>query len=299
MITSALKSKLKRKISFYEDEITSCIFGEMKHIDPNIIWKIFRRLIISTGIQSDYWNDYVPTNVQFKFWNRNNNVEPDIILHFFKDDKIYLNIIIEVKWKSPIFPKCELVRQWNNRNIIDSSNWLHFYLVKNKAVGFRDITNSLSIAKDQCNSKRHCSMCECGIRIFKEKYYVDDWENRLCCISWNDISYAVNAVRSDAPDFSIGIVNFLEKQGVNIFTGYSTIEKAAAFPDKEIASFFSKDPWFKFNSKPNISEKALGLPDVGKASFFTKDPWFKFNGKINISLDKAKYKHFFQKTKQD
>ena len=219
MLTAAVHGKLKRQVKLWEDEVTSCIFGEMKHLNVSSVWSIFRHLAETAHVSDSIWPKEIPDRVEFEFWPKTGPVEPDLIVHFFKRNFPLLHIIVEVKWGAKLSPKCELVRQWGHR-LAAEDNWLHLYLVQNVSSGMGEIASSLEIAKSKCTDEKY-SCCDVDTQkkdeISAMSFEPKDWENCLGCIGWRDVVEATRGVDG----IHEGIRIFFEKQGIEIFSGFS------------------------------------------------------------------------------
>jgi hypothetical protein len=121
MLAAAANGKLKRRRDYLEDEITSIFFGGLQLLPIKTIWSLFAKIAKQANIHSDAFSSS-PTSANFEYWPRFDNiepdlvnVEPDLVINFKQDGRPLLNIIVEVKWNSPLNPKCELVKQWSSR----------------------------------------------------------------------------------------------------------------------------------------------------------------------------------------
>ena len=225
MLTAAAHGKIKRveKLELWEDEITSCIFGEIKYLKSLEVWNIFRHLAKAAKIEDSIWPKEVPDKVKFDFWPPTGPVEPDLIVHFYKNNLSLLHIIVEVKWEAGLSPKCELVRQWGHRSC-DVGNWLHLYLVKNVFSGIGEIHSSLAIAKSKCADNGY-SCCDEDkdtkkkVKISGIDFKPEYWEERLGCIGWRDVVEATSGIDV----IHKGIRIFFKKQGIEIFSGFSQL----------------------------------------------------------------------------
>lgn len=221
MLTAAVNGKLKRQVSLWEDEVTSCIFGEMRHLNASSVWRIFRHLAETAHIGDLIRSEEMPDKVEFEFWPKTGLVEPDLMVHFYKRDLSLLHIIVEVKWGAKLSPKCELVRQWGHRPTAED-NWVHLYLVKDVSTGIGEIASSLAISKSKCTDERY-SCCDVDTKkrdeISAMNFSTKDWQNHLGCIGWRDVIEATRGV----DEIHKGIRIFFEKQGIEVFSGFSQL----------------------------------------------------------------------------
>lgn len=264
MIIAAQKRKIKRKIRLYEDEITSCIFGEMRNLNPKALWRIFGRFVSYSNISEELWPEKEPTKVEFEFWPRIGDVEPDLIIHFYDGDNVFLHIMVEVKWGGKLFPKCELVRQWESRNFIKAP-WLHLYLVKRTDSVYKEVSDSFTIAGGNC-SQVPCNNCygkNRKVRNILTKKEIDDWKKRLGYLSWNDFLTASKELGKLEPDFTKGIANFLENQDIISFSGFSWLCREMHLLEENNLHFFRPTPWFDF-----LKEESLQIEDTNGCLYF-------------------------------
>jgi hypothetical protein len=279
MLTAAAHKKIKRKLDLHEDEITSCIFGAMQHLPINIVRDFFIRMAKEAAIQKPLFTD-LPDKAVFEFWPKWKTdikyVEPDVVIHFYKEESPLLRVIVEVKWNAPLSPQCELIRQWNHRlprkhetNPIDVP-WIHLYLVKNDASGRQDIKKTHSMDEEFCREK--CSRCEDKARIISymgQKIATDDeWQERLGCIGWRHIVVAAKGLTQREPTWGKGVSNFFAKQGIVPFTGFEWLCEENIYemsPDEEM--FFYRDPWFAFLNDIEISDNETETAFSGLMKF--------------------------------
>ena len=272
MLTAAAHGKLKRQIDLWEDEITSCILGEMQHLPVQDVWEIFRKLAAYGKIPKDLSHIAHPDEFKFEFWPKwetgSGYVEPDLVVHFYKDRQTILRFIIEVKWNAQLSPPCELVRQWRYRLPDDTATWLHLYLVKKSAQGITEIKDSIRYFERECPDE--CKACE--DKALKKglsngrKFHVSDWETSLGCIGWRHVIASASEVSYMKQAWHEGIAAFFVKQGIVPFVGFGWLE------DKEY----------------NIS-----MTSVHDEVLFHREPWFGFLEDMVIKNDESD-KHFFQ-----
>ena len=259
MIKAAIHKKIRTK-SFMEDEVTSCIFGEIEKQTPGAIFHFFDELISrSNGLQEfncqlkDKYRS--PAYVKFDFWPSTGPVEPDLVVHFYDEkDDCYLHVLIEVKWGSPLKPPCELVRQWGNRPST-SGDWHHLYLTKDSARGRADLEKSAAIARNGCAECFYTeSNNKCTLNNSRHKeiqgfdFQVNYWIRALRCVSWHDVVYSVNT--SLSADLGRGVTNFFEKQGVYSFSQYDWKFDDMRLDEVTEDIFYQRPPWFQFLNHP-------------------------------------------------
>ena len=86
-----------------EDEITSCVFGPLRLMEPSVAWK---SCLIMLGNPPLFQNVETPTHVDFRFWPRwraandseGNWIESDVYIVAKKNRKTIATVCIEIKW---------------------------------------------------------------------------------------------------------------------------------------------------------------------------------------------------------
>ena len=272
MLTAAAYGKLKRRLDFHEDEVTSCIFGAMRHLPVQTTWKIIKRLAVDAKINNDLFNVVSPERLEFEFWPKwatgSGHVEPDLVVHFFKGNQPVLHVIVEVKWGAQLSPPCELVRQWRHHIPDDTETWLHLYLVKDSAKGWKEVTDSLDYFEDYC--PQGCAACE-NKKTKKglsngRNFNVSDWNASLGCVGWRHVVNAICDISQDHDEWVNGVSVFFEKQGIVPFIGFAWLQVeniGSISPDDEV--FFRREPWFGFLDGMTINY------DETKIDFFVRD----------------------------
>lgn len=273
MLTAAAHGKLKRRIVLHEDEVTSCIFGEMQYLPPDMIWQIFNQLTKDAKLKDVKTVEKVfcnfPDKANFEFWPQwktgVRHVEPDLVIHFSKENSLLLHVLVEVKWGARLFPPCELIRQWNwshsRRN--DEAPWIHLYLVKDTAKGHTEVESSLFESEELCE---RCPRCEDNDRRLYKGPKFDtsaEWQGRLGCVGWRHLMAAVNKIAQKHRRWSDGVSMFFAKQGLVPFIGFgwlSSEDLGDVLTDEEI--IFQRIPWFNFLNNIEIN------CDEGKIAFF-------------------------------
>lgn len=86
--------------------MTSCVFGEMRHLPTSDIWAFFSRLVPAGKRAAINWSDDTPDKAEFHFWRRG-KVEPDLCIDFFRSGVHQASLLIEIKWDASLSPKCE------------------------------------------------------------------------------------------------------------------------------------------------------------------------------------------------
>ena len=83
MLTAAAHGKLKRQLKFWEDEITSCIFGTMQHLPVRMTWEIFGRIAAAAKINKGLFNVILPERFEFVEGHAKKTLRGHVVLRFF------------------------------------------------------------------------------------------------------------------------------------------------------------------------------------------------------------------------
>jgi len=251
MLTAAIHKKLKRETHLWEDEVTSCVFGEMRYLPAADVWHFFNRLFSSEKRTAVGWPDFEPDRAEFHFWRRG-KVEPDLAIDFYRQGLHQASLLIEVKWDAKLSPKCELVRQWSDWPHKEIPTF-HLYLVKDSASGHAEIQQSLDLASTQCASLE-CPNCDVSnVRRFDVKAvkeHLPRWQQGLHCIGWRNLVSLENDLSSYSPHgrrWALELNAFLKKYGFEIFTGFEWLDRHPwGNTHPEISEFYNVEPWFSF-----------------------------------------------------
>ena len=252
MLTAAAYGKLKRNILFWEDEITSCVFGAMQYLPAHTVWEIFRRMANEARI-AEQRPGVEPDTVDFIFWPQwqtgSGYVEPDLVVQFHKEKRTLVNFIVEVKWGSLLSPPCELVRQWRHRQPRAGEDWYHLYVVRDTARGLTEVENSLRIDESSCPEE--CTLCRS--RNIKEKVFKGESDRaqtlakRIGCVGWRHIVSIARAVHLGSGMWAEGVQAFFAKLGIVPFIGFHWLEdNNCEVLMNDAAPFFQTDAWFEF-----------------------------------------------------
>jgi hypothetical protein len=237
MLAAAANGKLKRRRDYLEDEITSIFFGGLQLLPIKTIWSLFAKIAKQANIHSDAFSSS-PTSANFEYWPRFDNIEPDLVINFKQDGRPLINIIVEVKWNSPLSPKCELVKQWSSRPK-KSEEWIHLYITKQTSSrNFQDIKNSIDIAKSGlCDKPENCQQPKC---FSHPTNAFSSWKQgkKLAAITWPEIIAISKSVLENNDPTLKGIEIFFQKQGIHLFNGFSLPDELNDFVYQQPAPDF-------------------------------------------------------------
>jgi hypothetical protein len=226
-------------VKLSEDEITSCVFGPLSFMGVKDVWALFSSWL---PFDPSLWPNESPSKVYFSFWpnlSKEGRIEPDLLIRFENDQETMLTIMLEVKWESPISGELQLVNQWASLTDAEKKRTFHVYLVKETPSGIRDRERSLSQ---------------------KVPFKKETWKKRLVCVGWQSL---IETIRFDRPKFSDlmkvwadGVLSFLMRRGLTVFTGFEWVSGDVEIPEKEI--FWKTIPWFSILKGQSIDEEPKG-----------------------------------------
>lgn len=272
MLIAAENNKLKRKkVKFWEDEITSIVFGPLQiisAISAHCVLEVVLKIARDAGINENILPKSKAVNVIVKFWQKMlNNIEPDVVFCFDMLDDVTFNVMVEIKWGAPLTPSCELIRQWLNREPVGTTNnWIHIYLLPSEIRGQHDIQSSIDILRRGCEPQGMNCYNNCNGTKFNRPQDANeislDWDSRLGTISWNKFHKIMTTTRSELVainQWAQGVNYFLCNQGYIPFIGFTWLQEDQYFLIDNISDkfIFSKDPWFAFLSNDNFSPLSL------------------------------------------
>ena len=202
-------AKKRRGATPIEDEVTSCVFGPLRFMEPRQAWASCLMLF---DIQ-DRISDLEPDRVCIRFWpkffrsdGQGSYVEPDVHILAWRNGELTATILVEVKWGAALGSD-QLLDQWRFLSVdgqkgdeLRDRSW-HVFLSD------RPIRDKAAKEKQEARAKRN------GI----------GWHSRLLVKAWHQVA----AKLDKAPDCSEGmevwrtdLVRFLYAQGVIPFDGF-------------------------------------------------------------------------------
>lgn len=239
--------------------MTSIIFGPLAYLgDHELAWNFISALSRLAASREAMPDKGKPDSVKFEFWpgwkprfdhSGIRTVEPDLVIRFQKQGRPILNVLIEIKWESPISPPCELIKQWVHRDGPDEE-WLHFYITKHMRVSKQDVKRSKTIASATSGCISRCCNNRADNQYVFHKFDVTDWADRLIPATWSHIALAADSLSGG---WASSVSLFLQKQGVLPFTGFSGLNLPRL--EKTDAVFYHVRPWFEVAPQRWIAEK--------------------------------------------
>ena len=210
----------KRRVAIWEDEVTSCVFGSLRFLEPQQAWRI------CVGLFGDRVGQCIElpvekvTKVDVRLWPHfktpSRFIEPDVHIVARGHDGLVATILVEVKWDAPLRDD-QLLQQWRWLSVPDQeelaiktlrNQTMHVFLYRGR---FTDREN-FECQKEKANEK---------------KIGWGEHGERLVAISWHDLArYAadLNGKLSGAACAWQGdLLRFLKSQGIVAFQGFQNL----------------------------------------------------------------------------
>ena len=203
--------KKRRRQKLLEDELTSCIFGPLRYLEPSQAWEACLILFdLSDGAQN---SGPKPTRVCIRFWPRfsrtygeGRHVEPDVHVVAWNGDALLGTILVEAKWNSDLQTN-QLLDQWRFVAVGDRDGAEVRSCSKHVFLGSQPRRHDAAI-REQMDAAR-----ELGIA----------WGDRLIVLSWYRIAARLAGLRglhSPIETWRQDVVAFLVRQGITAFDGF-------------------------------------------------------------------------------
>ena len=202
--------KKRRSDKLFEDELTSCVFGPLRYMEPGKAWEACLMVFELSGCMN---LSQKPTHVCVHFWpnfprtdEEGLRVEPDIHIVAWSGNTLLRTILIETKWNSPL-GQSQLLDQWrfitadgmSGSEVRDHST--HAFVSK------RPLRDADSIKKQRKSAKEE------GM----------GWGDRLIVFSWYQIATRLLGLRGLHGSIEIwrqDLVEFLARHGITPFDGF-------------------------------------------------------------------------------
>ena len=208
----------KRRVAIWEDEVTSCVFGSLRFLEPQQAWRI------CVGLFGDRVGQCIQlpvddvTKVDVRLWphfkTRSRFIEPDVHIVARGHDGSVATILVEVKWGSPLRDD-QLLQQWRWLSLSDQETpgtktlrkqTMHVFLYRGR---FKD---------------RESFECQKETAKVKEIGWGENGE-RLVAISWHDLARYADGLEllGAASEWQRDLLRFLESQGIVAFQGFQDL----------------------------------------------------------------------------
>ena len=205
----------KGRGKIWEDEVTSCVFGSLRFLDPQQAWKICLGLFGDQVRQCVQLSDKDVKEVDIRLWPKfrkeNGYVEPDVHIVAKGHDGSVSTILVEVKWEDRLGVD-QLLRQWCWLSLPceetpDADRLrkqsMHVFLYKGRFV-------DREVFERQKQTK---------------KWGKDAERQRLVAISWHDLARHADALQLSgmASVWKQDLLRFLDTQGIGVFHGFQNM----------------------------------------------------------------------------
>lgn len=199
----------RRNTKLYEDELTACVFGPLRYMQPGQAWKACLMLLgLSDGVQHSHSE---PNRVCIRFWphfprtdGEGYHVEPDVHVVAWRGDELLGTILVETKWNSGL-QKNQLLDQWKFITVGDRDGAEVRGCSKHVLLGGQPYRDHAAI-EEQKKAAR-------GI----------EWGDRLIVLSWYRVAARLAGLqRLDDPieTWRQDLVDFLRYHGIIAFDGF-------------------------------------------------------------------------------
>ena len=204
--------KKRRGAQISEDELTSCVFGPLRAMQPAQAWK---SCLVLLGL--DDWSPCPePSRVDVRFWPRFQRdegwyVEPDLHVVAWGGGKVVATVLVEVKWDNTLGEN-QLIDQWKWISVDDQRR------------------------EDLRKCSRHVLLSDRSLRyaeqIDEQRARQQDepkWGDRLAQVSWHDVARNLNSKMSELGEsemWSNDLLRFLASQGIMAFYGFDRLSDA-------------------------------------------------------------------------
>lgn len=208
----------KGRGKIWEDEVTSCVFGPLRFLDPQQAWRICLGLFGDQVRQCIQLSAEDVKEVCVRFWPRfttdSGYVEPDMHIVAKGRDGTVSTILVEVKWEDRLKVD-QLLRQWRYLSLPceetpDADQLrkqsMHVFLYKGRKGRFVDR------------------------EVFERQKQTKEWgevpeRQRLIAISWHDLARHADALQLSgmASVWKQDLLRFLDTQGIGVFHGFRSI----------------------------------------------------------------------------
>ena len=202
---------IRGKQQNFEDQLTSCVFGPLRYMEPDAAWEACLMVLGDSGRAQK--RDSIPSCVYVRFWphfqrhdGEGRFVEPDVHIVAWDGNRLFATILVETKWNSRLGPN-QLIDQWrfittdDNNSAEVRSRSRHVLLSK------YPLHHADSIAK-QKEAARNEGM---------------EWGDRLIVLTWYQLAAQLAELRDfDGPleVWRRDLLSLLSRLGIIPFEGF-------------------------------------------------------------------------------
>lgn len=210
------KKRMGARIS--EDELTSCVFGPLRAMQPKHAW---HTCLVLLGLKN--WSHCAePSCVDVHFWPRfprhegnRRPVEPDVHIIAWNGGKVVATILVEVKWRNSL-GKDQLLDQWkwisvDGERREDVRECSRHILVSHRRIGY-----TKEIKRQRKIQNKHMK-----------------WADRLVHVSWHDVARNLKSGKHrlvEVETWRSDLLRFLASQGIMAFEGFRHLRLAGTAP---------------------------------------------------------------------
>ena len=208
--------KKRRGAQIIEDELTSCVFGPLRTMQPAQAWKSCLALL---GL--DDWSPCPePSRVDIRFWPRfkrddGGHVEPDLHVVAWAGGQVVATILVEVKWRASLGDD-QLLDQWKWISVGGESGDKLRERSHHVLASYRPIAHAEKIEEQRSRQNE-------GMK----------WGDRLVEVSWHDVArnLETEGIRlEDVETWRKDLLRFLASQGIVAFEGFQHLHIAPVGP---------------------------------------------------------------------
>ena len=196
-----------------EDELTSCVFGPLRYMEPSHAWDSCQILFGRRNLVQ--YLGATPTCVDVRFWPKfprtddvGRFVEPDVHILAWVDEALVATILIETKWGASL-GESQLLDQW--RFIVVDGH---------EPTDVRARTTHILLSDSPFRALES---------IEQQKLAADEgrigWQNRLIALSWYQAAARLATEHShhnSVETWRNDLVRFFSYHGVTVFSGFQS-----------------------------------------------------------------------------
>lgn len=219
-----------------EDEITALLLGPLDLLrseDTALFWHTLLKQLKAP----DYQPDNAPSQAKMYFWRKEKGIEPDLVVELSWPNSSRIDLLVELKWRSPLSGRDQLHRQW-----------LEYFSGQQRQTGYHlFIAPETSAAATARNSEQG-----------------DVWQGRLLEVSWFKLMsfFASLPVTSPLKPWANQVSQTLEKLNIRSFQGFKNHLKPVPHNQSDYSHLF----WRGFTGFQSLP---LHTPSNVQPVFFT------------------------------